>query len=339
MEAEATPPAKTLRKLKGFENAASSNFKHQNPFMKHFHIYQLIGRQNNHFSITKGLILLSIVVVLFLNIIGYLFSYRFLSHPILIISSFSSSKSASYDSSFYRHDLSSSNISSSNPPTFLNSSTTLSSRPPPPPPIAVNFNSLPPPSPLEVNLSPPSSNFGNSINRELIKDCDLSKGEWVRDWKAPYYTNTTCYTIQEHQNCMKYGKPNLDFLKWRWKPDGCELPLFEPKQFLEIMRGKTLAFVGDSLARNQMQSLMCLLSRVMYPKDISKNSDDNFKRMYYPAFNFTITIFWSPFLIKAKETKGPKNTYLWKLYLDQVDNKWASHIDEFDYLILSAGHQ
>jgi len=61
---------------------------------------------------------------------------------------------------------------------------------------------------------------------------------------------------------MKYGRPNMDFLKWRWKPDRCELPLFDPNQFLELMRGKTLAFVGDSLARNQMQSLMCLLSQV-----------------------------------------------------------------------------
>ncbi|CAI0451215.1 unnamed protein product [Linum tenue] len=51
-------------------------------------------------------------------------------------------------------------------------------------------------------------------------------------------------------------------MRWRWKPDGCELPVFNPAQFLEIVRGKSLAFVGDSVGRNQMQSLICLLSRV-----------------------------------------------------------------------------
>ncbi|KAH0699171.1 hypothetical protein KY290_013985 [Solanum tuberosum] len=61
---------------------------------------------------------------------------------------------------------------------------------------------------------------------------------------------------------MKYGRPDTDFLKWKWKPDRCELPIFDAHQFLEFVRGKSLAFVGDSVARNHMQSLICLLSKV-----------------------------------------------------------------------------
>lgn len=94
----------------------------------------------------------------------------------------------------------------------------------------------------------------------LDKRCDISRGQWIRDEDGAQYTNATCYTIQEHQNCVKYGRPDMDFLKWRWKPEGCELPRFDPAWFLEVTRGKELAFVGDSLARNQMQSLM--LSKV-----------------------------------------------------------------------------
>lgn len=92
--------------------------------------------------------------------------------------------------------------------------------------------------------------------------CDIFTGEWVPNPDAPYYTNTTCWAIHEHQNCMKYGRPDSDFLKWRWKPDGCDLPVFNPYQFLDMVRGKSLAFVGDSVGRNQMQSMICLLSRV-----------------------------------------------------------------------------
>ncbi|GJS74052.1 trichome birefringence-like protein 19 [Tanacetum coccineum] len=94
------------------------------------------------------------------------------------------------------------------------------------------------------------------------KSCDLFSGEWVDNPEGPYYTNETCWAIQEHQNCMKFGRKDRDFLKWRWKPYKCELPIFDPMLFLKMMTGKSLAFVGDSVARNHMQSLLCLLSRV-----------------------------------------------------------------------------
>lgn len=102
---------------------------------------------------------------------------------------------------------------------------------------------------------------------ELIdkEECDLFSGEWVPNNEAPYYTNETCFAIQEHQNCMKFGRPDTGFLKWKWKPDGCELPVFDPEKFFELVRGKSLAFVGDSVARNHMQSLICLLSTVSPP--------------------------------------------------------------------------
>ncbi|KAB8082728.1 hypothetical protein EE612_004719, partial [Oryza sativa] len=89
--------------------------------------------------------------------------------------------------------------------------------------------------------------------------CDIFQGEWVPDESSPQYTNLTCSYIQEHQNCMMYGRPDLEFLKWRWKPAGCDLPRFDPDKFLRLVGNKTLAFVGDSLARNHMQSLLCLL--------------------------------------------------------------------------------
>lgn len=46
--------------------------------------------------------------------------------------------------------------------------------------------------------------------------CDISIGEWIPNPDGPYYTNTTCWAIHEHQNCIKYGRPDTDFLKWRY---------------------------------------------------------------------------------------------------------------------------
>lgn len=175
----------------------------------------------------------------------------------------------------------------------------------------------------------------NSTETRSTKVCDITRGEWIPDPEAPYYTNMTCRLIQEHQNCMKYGRPNMDFLKWRWRPEGCELPRFDPTRFLELVRGKSLAFVGDSLARNHMQSLMCLLSQVDYPEDISETKDENFKSMFYTNYNLTISIFWSPFLIKAHEI-GLEGQ--WNLYLDEADDTWTSRIEVFDHVIISCGN-
>ncbi|OIT38899.1 PREDICTED: protein trichome birefringence-like 20 [Nicotiana attenuata] len=113
---------------------------------------------------------------------------------------------------------------------------------------------------LQTNLTKSDSYY--SVAPQAIKKCDLFSGEWIPNPEGPYYTNMTCFQIQEHQNCMKYGRPDTGFLKWKWKPDDCELPIFDPRQFLELVRDKSLAFIGDSVARNHMQSLICLLSRV-----------------------------------------------------------------------------
>ncbi|XP_058112318.1 protein trichome birefringence-like 19 [Magnolia sinica] len=189
----------------------------------------------------------------------------------------------------------------------------------------------------------PSTSFDGGdgmMNVVLEKKCDIFNGEWVPNPDAPYYTNTTCWAIHDHQNCMKYGRPDSDFMKWKWKPDGCELPVFDPVKFLELLRGKSLAFVGDSVGRNQMQSLICLLSRVEYPIDISYTPDDKSRRWLYTVYNFTVANYWSPFLVRSKEADpiGPTLTGLFNLYLDEFDEDWTTQIDEFDYVIISAGH-
>ncbi|KAK4393413.1 protein trichome birefringence-like 21 [Sesamum angolense] len=177
------------------------------------------------------------------------------------------------------------------------------------------------------------------IRTKVLEDekCDLFTGEWVPNPQGPYYTNATCDAIQEHQNCMKYGRPDTGFLKWRWKPDGCDLPIFDPRRFLELVQGKSLAFVGDSVARNHMQSLICLLSRVVHPVDVSKPTDEN--RLYqYTDYNFNLSIISSPYLIRTQKTDPNDFTRPFNLFLDEFDQTWTSKIHSFDYIIISAGH-
>lgn len=94
--------------------------------------------------------------------------------------------------------------------------------------------------------------------------CDYFNGDWVPNPLGPIYTNETCDLIESHQNCLKNGRPDRDFLYWKWAPRDCELPIFDPQRFLNLMRGKVWALIGDSISRNHVQSLLCTLSKVCF---------------------------------------------------------------------------
>lgn len=113
-------------------------------------------------------------------------------------------------------------------------------------------------------------NGSRSVEIEHV--CNVFRGDWVLGSDGPYYTDETNCEIDQRQNCMKFGRPDTEFMRWRWKPDECELPRFNASQFLEAVTGKTMAFIGDSVGRNQMQSLVCLLASVS-----SQNHSSNTK--------------------------------------------------------------
>ncbi|KAJ9682969.1 hypothetical protein PVL29_018811 [Vitis rotundifolia] len=184
-----------------------------------------------------------------------------------------------------------------------------------------------------------SSPWPSPVSTKLGKKCDMFRGRWVQFPKGPSYTNVTCHHIFDQQNCMKLGRPDTEFLKWRWKPDECELPFFDAAQFLELVRGKSMAFIGDSLARNQMESLLCLLASEGDPVAVSNTKYPLSKSCLYTDYNFTVASFWSPYLVKdivAKPTAGTADS-LTNVYVDEAHEAWMSQIEKFSYVIVSAG--
>ncbi|KAL6957410.1 xyloglucan O-acetyltransferase 2 [Sarracenia purpurea var. burkii] len=121
------------------------------------------------------------------------------------------------------------------------------------------------PNPFDDVVSKHDPDHQRNVSFQFQKDdenCDLFKGHWVPDMNGSLYTNWSCSTIPDSKNCMKNGRKDGDFVNWRWKPEDCELPRFDPNAFLQIVKGKKMAFIGDSVARNHMESLLCLLSTV-----------------------------------------------------------------------------
>ncbi|KAK8937853.1 hypothetical protein KSP40_PGU007038 [Platanthera guangdongensis] len=89
--------------------------------------------------------------------------------------------------------------------------------------------------------------------------CDFFRGSWIYDEFYPLYNSANCPFIDSEFNCQKYGRPDKLYLKYRWRPSGCELPRFNGGDLLRRWRGKKIMFVGDSISYNQWQSLLCML--------------------------------------------------------------------------------
>ncbi|XP_009777225.1 xyloglucan O-acetyltransferase 1-like [Nicotiana tabacum] len=180
--------------------------------------------------------------------------------------------------------------------------------------------------------STPSKEVGND---NVENSCDYSDGKWVHDKLGPLYTK--CGTVKEGQNCIPHGRPDKGYLYWKWKPKNCQLPRFDPKLFLQILKNKNLAFVGDSLARNQLESLLCMLATASPPTLVFSHGEDNkFRKWHFPSHNVNVSIYWSPFLVKGIEKSDKKNYNT--LFLDSVDEKWASDLGQLDMIVLSVGH-
>ncbi|KAL9239223.1 hypothetical protein vseg_013563 [Gypsophila vaccaria] len=186
----------------------------------------------------------------------------------------------------------------------------------------------------------PSSSINEvvSTDHEAKTKCDLFKGDWVPNPNGAMYNNNTCPFIEPQQDCMKNGRPDSGYLFWRWKPRDCELPKFDPERFLNLMRNKEFAFIGDSIPRNQAQSLLCYLSQVEQPVENMKVKHQ--ATYLFPSYNFTLIGIWTPYLIKAdivEDSNGDATPVDIKLHLDVVDELWTKQYSEFDYLIIGGG--
>ncbi|KAJ9162565.1 hypothetical protein P3X46_022328 [Hevea brasiliensis] len=79
----------------------------------------------------------------------------------------------------------------------------------------------------QVPYSEPVVTLGDNGAHKLIqnsKHCDLYTGTWVKDEEYPIYRPGSCPYVDEAFDCQINGRKDSDYLKWRWKPETCDLP-------------------------------------------------------------------------------------------------------------------
>ncbi|KAJ8437945.1 hypothetical protein Cgig2_031461 [Carnegiea gigantea] len=164
-------------------------------------------------------------------------------------------------------------------------------------------------------------------------ECNLFVGNWVVDESYPLYQSSDCPIIDPEFNCQFYGRPDSNYLMYRWKPATCDLPSFDGLEFAERMRGRTVMFVGDSLGRNQWESLICMISSALPRSSATQiTKGDPLSTFRILEYGVAISFYRAPYLVDIDIVQGKRI-----LRLDEISgngNAWRG----VDVLSFNTGH-
>ncbi|CAN1317484.1 Protein trichome birefringence, partial [Linum perenne] len=179
---------------------------------------------------------------------------------------------------------------------------------------------------------------------ESLKGCDFFDGKWVMDDSYPLYKPGSYSFIDEQFNCILNGRPDKDYQKYKCKPHGCNLPRLNPGRLLDMLRGKRLVFVGDSLDRNMWESMVYMLKGAA--KDQNKVYDVNGKQNFrceasysfiFKDYDCTVEFFVTPFLVQEWEMKDNKGLAKETLRLDLIGQS-SNQYKTVDFIVFNTGH-
>ncbi|CAL9128270.1 unnamed protein product [Musa textilis] len=133
--------------------------------------------------------------------------------------------------------------------------------------------------------------------------CNMFRGSWVYDESDPLYDSSTCPFLDPEFDCQRYGRPDKSYLKYRWKPDACELPRFNGLDLLRRWKGKKIMFVGDSISVNQWQSLVCMLHAAVPDAKTTYKKNDTLSTITFTDYGVSVIRYQSTYLVDIVEER------------------------------------
>ncbi|KAG6528475.1 hypothetical protein ZIOFF_010650 [Zingiber officinale] len=176
--------------------------------------------------------------------------------------------------------------------------------------------------------------------------CDYSSGRWVWDGtRQDECYSEDCPFLDPGFRCRHNGRPDSGYLYWRWQPHGCDLPKFNASELLERSRNGKIIFVGDSIGRNQWESLVCLLAKAAvnqssiyekYGSPITKHK--GFLSIVFRDHNLTVEYYRAPFLAAVgRPPPASPSQVRSAIHLDALNWQSKRWVDA-DVLVLNTGH-
>ncbi|KAJ6832742.1 protein trichome birefringence-like 39 [Iris pallida] len=187
-------------------------------------------------------------------------------------------------------------------------------------------------------MAPPEAHIGLSflvgfllLARCCGAGCDVFHGSWVYDRAHPLY-DSSCPFLDPEFNCLKYGRPDSLYLRFRWRPSACELPRFDGRGFLARMKGKKIMFVGDSISLNQWESLNCMIHGAVPNARTSFSRSGTLSTVIFQDYGLSVMYYRTPYLVDiASESIGRV------LKLDSIDGGGSAWLG-MDMLVFNTWH-
>ncbi|KAK7265453.1 hypothetical protein RJT34_33073 [Clitoria ternatea] len=191
----------------------------------------------------------------------------------------------------------------------------------------------------------------NWNNATESKVCNYARGKWVPDSNRPLYSGSGCKQwLSGMWACRLMQRTDFEYEKLRWQPKDCQMEEFEGSKFLRRMQNKTLAFVGDSLGRQQFQSLMCMITggeEKLQVEDVGReyglvvaegSARPNGWAFRFPSTNTTVLYYWSASLcdVEPIDANNPGTDYA--MHLDRPPAFLRQYLHKFNVVVLNTGH-
>ncbi|KAK8673719.1 hypothetical protein V6N13_112036 [Hibiscus sabdariffa] len=208
--------------------------------------------------------------------------------------------------------------------------------------------------PLLTNPAMPDNSDVENItysSKSKPQVCNYAMGKWVADSRRPLYSGFGCKRwLPSPWACRLTQRLDFSYEGYRWEPINCQMPEFERFSFLSKMQDKTIAFIGDSLGRQQFHSLMCMATGGEDSPDV-----EDVRREYglikrsgairpdgwayrFPSTNTTILFYWSSTLCRLERINNTDPDSSLALHLDRAPSFLTKFLHRFHVLVLNTAH-